>query len=164
MKIMNYFIFILVFYFSMMPAFAYLDNRYIHSHSHLHFVITDVRFQEIKNKSAALPNQKLKLIVCSVTPKNMSKVKMISKNMLCEGGRFWDSYLYVSKLMVENPVLVHRNEMVQLIARHGDVSVLISVIAKSDGKLNDSIKMYLPTSNQMIEAKVTGLNEAEVEL
>lgn len=68
----------------------------------------------------------------------------------------------LNKKNLQSPVLVHRNQSVELIAQHGMIRVVMKGIAKTEGRLNDIIKAYNPSSNQMMDAVVTGSNEAEV--
>ena len=62
---------------------------------------------------------------------------------------------------LQAPVLIHKNEVVNLVARSHAVSVSMQGIAKSDGCLHDTVKVYNPVSKRVIDAVVAGPNRAE---
>lgn len=68
----------------------------------------------------------------------------------------------ITKRNVKRPVLVHRNQPVDLIARKNSIQVTMKAVSKSDGSLNDSIEVFNPSSKKTIEAIVTGPNRVEV--
>ena len=68
----------------------------------------------------------------------------------------------LTKKNVQLPQLVHRNQAIDLTATRNTVVVTMKGIAKSDGRLNDVIKAYNPSSKQILDAVVVGPNRAEV--
>ena len=67
-----------------------------------------------------------------------------------------------TKKNIQQPVLVHRNEMIDLIAQKGAIVVTMKGISKSDGRLNEIIQAYNPSSKRTLDAIVTGTGKAEV--
>lgn len=63
---------------------------------------------------------------------------------------------------LRSPVMVHKDQMVQLIAQHGPITVSINAISKMDGRLNDAIKVMNPSSNRTLDAVVVGEDKAKV--
>ena len=68
----------------------------------------------------------------------------------------------LTKNNLQKPVLVHRSEVVNLEAGDGAVSVMMKGRAKSDGRLNEMIRVYNPTSERQLDAVVTGFGKAKV--
>ncbi len=68
----------------------------------------------------------------------------------------------LTKQNVQPPILVHRGQGVDLIAGNGTVIVTMKGIAKTDGRLNETIKAFNPTSKRILDAVVTGPNKAQV--
>ncbi|MEO8400444.1 MAG: flagellar basal body P-ring formation chaperone FlgA [Gammaproteobacteria bacterium] len=68
----------------------------------------------------------------------------------------------LTKKNVQQPVLVHRNQTVDLIARTNSITVTMKGVAKSDGSLNEVIKAYNPSSKRILDAVVVGSNKVEV--
>jgi flagellar basal body P-ring formation protein FlgA len=62
---------------------------------------------------------------------------------------------------LQAPVLVHKNDVVTIVAISHSVTVSMQGIAKSDGCLHESIKIYNPSSKRMVDAVVAGPNRAE---
>jgi flagellar basal body P-ring formation protein FlgA len=68
----------------------------------------------------------------------------------------------VTKKNLRSPVLVHKNQLIDLIAVSGSIHVTIKAIAKSDGRLNDIIKAVNPSSEKTVQAVVVGDDKAQV--
>lgn len=68
----------------------------------------------------------------------------------------------LTKRNIQLPVLVHRNEAVEIIARSHSVVVSMKGIAKTDGSMNQSVKVYNPSSKRTLDALVVGTGKAEV--
>ncbi len=68
----------------------------------------------------------------------------------------------ITKRNIQQPILIHRNQTVDLVARSNVVTVTMKGIAKSDGGLNDTVKVYNPTSKRMLDGVVTGSSKVEV--
>ena len=68
----------------------------------------------------------------------------------------------INKRNIKRPQLVHRNQIIDLVARKNAIVVTMKGIAKSDGVLNDTIIAYNPSSKKTVEAVVIGVNKAEV--
>jgi flagella basal body P-ring formation protein FlgA len=60
----------------------------------------------------------------------------------------------LTKHNVSKPILIHQNQNVAIIAQKGAILVKAEGIAKSDGALNDTIKVYNPSSKRMIDGIV----------
>ncbi len=58
--------------------------------------------------------------------------------------------------MVKNPALVHRGDLVKMIAASGSLKIVTSGIAKSDGRLNDQIRVENIRSGRVVYAVVKG--------
>ncbi len=58
--------------------------------------------------------------------------------------------------MVKNPALVHRGDLVKMIAASGPLKIVTSGIAKSDGRLNDQIRVENIRSGKIVYAVVKG--------
>jgi flagella basal body P-ring formation protein FlgA len=67
-----------------------------------------------------------------------------------------------TKKNLQAPILIHRNEFVNLTVKSRSVSVAMQGVAKTDGAINTVIKVYNPSSKRTIDAVVTGPNNAEV--
>ncbi len=67
-----------------------------------------------------------------------------------------------TKRNIKLPVLVHRNQVIDIVARSHSVSVSMTGIAKSDGSLNQVVTVYNPSSKRTLDAIVVGSNKAEV--
>ena len=63
---------------------------------------------------------------------------------------------------VKQPALVKRNQTIKLVLNQGGVSVGMRGIAKSNGILNQTIKVMNPSSKKILEAVVTGPNRAQI--
>lgn len=68
----------------------------------------------------------------------------------------------LTKKNVQQPILVHRNQTVDLIAKTDSITVTMKGIARSDGSLNEVIKAYNPSSKRILDAVVVGSNKVEV--
>lgn len=62
---------------------------------------------------------------------------------------------------IQQPVLVNRNQVVDLVVNKNGMIVTMKGIAKLDGKLNDSIQVYNPSSKRTLDAVVIGSGKAE---
>jgi flagellar basal body P-ring formation protein FlgA len=70
--------------------------------------------------------------------------------------------MVLTKRNLQAPVLIHKNQIVDLVATSHTVSVSMQGIAKSEGSLNETIKVYNPSSKRIVDAVVAGPNRAEV--
>lgn len=68
----------------------------------------------------------------------------------------------LSKKNLQSPLLVHRNQQINLIAKMNSIIVTMQGIAKSDGTLNSTIKVFNPSSKRTMDAVVVGPNKAQV--
>lgn len=68
----------------------------------------------------------------------------------------------LTKRNIQLPVLVHREQIVDIVARSNSVVVSMQGIAKSDGSLNQAVKVYNPSSKRTLDAIVIGESKAEV--
>lgn len=68
----------------------------------------------------------------------------------------------LNKRNVKRPVLIHKNQAIDLVARKNAVEVSMKAVAKSEGGLNDAITAYNPSSKRTVDAIVVGSNRAEV--
>ncbi|VVC77084.1 hypothetical protein AQUSIP_24110 [Aquicella siphonis] len=68
----------------------------------------------------------------------------------------------LTKKNLQIPLLVHRNQVINLIAQKNAVIVTMQGIAKSDGALNATIKVFNPSSKRTLDAVVIGPNKAQV--
>ena len=68
----------------------------------------------------------------------------------------------LTKKNLKHPVLVHRNQVIEIIARSNSVSVSMKGIAKTDGSLNQMVTVYNPSSKRTLDAVVVGSGKAEV--
>ena len=67
----------------------------------------------------------------------------------------------ITKKNTQLPVLVHRNQSIDIIAQSHAVIVSMKGIAQSDGSLHQAVKVYNPSSKRTLDAIVVGLNKAE---
>ncbi len=58
--------------------------------------------------------------------------------------------------MVKNPALVHRGDLVKMVAISGSLKIVTSGIARSDGRLNDQIRVENIRSGRVVYAVVKG--------
>lgn len=63
---------------------------------------------------------------------------------------------------IQLPLLVHRNQLITLIAQSKTIMVSMQGIAKSDGALNSVIKVFNPSSKRTLDAVVVGPNKAQI--
>lgn len=63
---------------------------------------------------------------------------------------------------VKQRVLVHRNHTIKLLLNQGGVKVSMMGIAKSNGSMNETIKVMNPSSKKVVYAAVTGMNQVEI--
>jgi len=77
-------------------------------------------------------------------------------------GQVINSGIVLSNKNIKRPQLVHKNQVIDLIARKNSVMVMMKGIAKTDGCLNETITAYNPSSKRTLEAVVVGINKAEV--
>lgn len=68
----------------------------------------------------------------------------------------------LTKRSLRSPILIHKNEIIELIAQNGSILVTVKGIAKTDGRLNESIKAVNPSSDRTLDAVVIGENKAQV--
>ena len=68
----------------------------------------------------------------------------------------------LTKRMVRQVAMIKRNQTVTLIIKKGAIEVTMLGIAKSDGYLNDSVKIWNPTSKKIIDALVLGADRAQI--
>jgi len=68
----------------------------------------------------------------------------------------------LTKSSVRSPVLIHKNQVIDLVAVSGTIHVTIKAIAQSDGRLNDIIKAINPSSEKTVQAVVVGDDKAQV--
>lgn len=68
----------------------------------------------------------------------------------------------LTKSNVSLPVIVHREQVIDLSAQYNTIVVTMQGVAKSDGILNAVIKVYNPSSKRTLDAIVTGPNKAQV--
>jgi flagella basal body P-ring formation protein FlgA len=68
----------------------------------------------------------------------------------------------LSKSNLQKPVLVHRNDSIDLIAGNTAVFVTMKGVSKTDGRLNDKIIAFNPISNKSLDAIVTGPGKAKI--
>ncbi len=67
-----------------------------------------------------------------------------------------------TKKNVQAPLLVYKNQPVDIIARNTFIVVSMKGIAKSDGRMNDSVKVFNPSSKKTIDAVVIGASQTLV--
>lgn len=70
--------------------------------------------------------------------------------------------MVITKKNIQQPNIIHRNEVVNIISKNSSVSVSMQGIAKSDGSINTMIKVYNPSSKRLLDAIVVGPNKAEI--
>jgi len=63
--------------------------------------------------------------------------------------------------MVKNPPLVHRGDIVKMVAVSGCLKIVTSGIAKSDGRLNEQIRVKNIRSGRVVYAKVKGKSRVD---
>lgn len=63
---------------------------------------------------------------------------------------------------VQSPILIHRNQAISIISKSNAIIVTMQGVAKSDGALNEMIKVFNPSSKKTLDATVVGPNKAEV--
>ncbi|MHB1947046.1 MAG: flagellar basal body P-ring formation chaperone FlgA [Gammaproteobacteria bacterium] len=68
----------------------------------------------------------------------------------------------INKRLIRNPILVHRNQEIEVLAKLKTIQVRLKGIAKSDGALSDRIAVVNPATKKTLEAVVTGINQVEV--
>jgi len=68
----------------------------------------------------------------------------------------------INKKNIQHPLVVHRNDVIDLIARSNAVTVTMKGVAKTDGRLNEQIKAYNPSSKRTLDAVVIDANRAEI--
>lgn len=67
----------------------------------------------------------------------------------------------LTKHNVSRPILIHQNQNVSIIAQKGAIMVKADGIAKNDGALNDTIKVYNPASKRMLDGIVLSGSSVE---
>lgn len=68
----------------------------------------------------------------------------------------------ISKRNIQFPVIISRNQLVTIVAKSGNIMVTAQGIAKTDGALNDIIKVMNSSSKKTIDAVVTSGTTVEV--
>lgn len=68
----------------------------------------------------------------------------------------------LSKRSLNKPLYIKRNQTMSLSVKHGTIEISMLGIAKTDGHLNESVKVMNPNSQKIIDAIVTGPGKAEV--
>lgn len=68
----------------------------------------------------------------------------------------------LSKKNLKRSLLIKRNQNISLILKHGAIEISMLGVAKTDGYLNDTIKVINPSSKKIVDALVTGNNKAEI--
>lgn len=68
----------------------------------------------------------------------------------------------LSPANLAQPLMVHREQAVDIIARANSIVVSMKGISKSDGALNQAIKVFNPSSKKTLDAIVVGPNQAQV--
>lgn len=68
----------------------------------------------------------------------------------------------LSKRNVQQPIIVNKNQSVSIVSRHGNIMVRAEGIAKTDGALNDTIKVLNSSSKRMVDAVVVSSSSVEV--
>lgn len=68
----------------------------------------------------------------------------------------------ITKKNITAQLLIHRNQAISIVAKKGSIMIKAEGIARSDGALNDMIKVYNPTSKRTLDAVVVDAGTAEV--
>ncbi len=68
----------------------------------------------------------------------------------------------LTKRNVRQVAIIKRNQAVTLVIKTGAVEITMSGIAKSDGYMNDVVKVLNPSSKKIIDAVVTGPERARI--
>jgi flagella basal body P-ring formation protein FlgA len=68
----------------------------------------------------------------------------------------------LNKKNIQSPVIVAKNQTITLIAQRHSIAISMQGIAKSDGALNTTIKVYNPSSQKTVDAVVIGPSKAQV--
>lgn len=67
----------------------------------------------------------------------------------------------LNKRNTQRPILIHRNQAVSIIATHGAIMVKAEGIAKTDGVLQETIKVFNPSSKRYIDGIVMSSSSVE---
>jgi flagellar basal body P-ring formation protein FlgA len=67
----------------------------------------------------------------------------------------------LTKKNLTQPVMVHKNQIVTLTAIHHQVMVTMQGVARTDGAFNSVIKVFNPSSKRLVDAVITGPNQAQ---
>lgn len=70
----------------------------------------------------------------------------------------------LTKVNIKSPLIVKRDQIVMITVKSKSVMVSMQGVAKSDGGLNDMIKVYNPSSKKMLDAVITGPGVAEINI
>jgi flagella basal body P-ring formation protein FlgA len=62
---------------------------------------------------------------------------------------------------LQKPNLISRNQVIDIIVKKNSMVITMKGVSKSDGKLNEAIKAYNPSSKRTIDVVVIGQNKAE---
>lgn len=68
----------------------------------------------------------------------------------------------ITKKNIQMPIIIHRNQKISLFTKKNSIVVTMDGIAREDGSLNSTIKVFNPSSKRVLEAVVTGSNKAEI--
>ncbi len=69
---------------------------------------------------------------------------------------------FITSNMLDEPALVKKGDMVKMVAEKGSMSIVTMGIARSDGKLNDTVRVENIRSKKIINAIVTGQGSVKV--
>lgn len=68
----------------------------------------------------------------------------------------------ITKKNTQAPMIVYRNQTINLIVKRNAVSISMKGIAKADAGLNETVKVFNPSSKRILDAMVVGPNQAEI--
>lgn len=69
----------------------------------------------------------------------------------------------ITKQHLKAALMIKKNQNITLILQHGAIEISMSGIAKTDGYMNDKIKIINPSSQKVVDATVVGPNKAIIE-
>lgn len=76
--------------------------------------------------------------------------------------QFINAGAVLTKKNLEEPIIISKNQSIDIIVRKKSIMIVMKGLAKTDGRLNESIKVYNPASKRLLDAIVVGPNKAEV--
>ncbi len=68
----------------------------------------------------------------------------------------------ITRQGIRQPTLIHRNQVVRIVAKRNGIEVSMRGVAKNDGAVHEMIKIYNPASKRIVDAIVNNAGEAEV--